>query len=59
MSESSLSLYEEIVLMLRRFVIAAFATGMFLSVAAPQPSKACPLYACRIVNGHVICPPCH
>lgn len=46
--------------MLRRLIIAAFATATFLSVAAPQQSKACPLYACRYDHGHIICPPpCH
>jgi len=54
------SLYEETMPMLRRLIIAAFATATFLSVAAPQQSKACPLYACRYDHGHIICPPpCH
>jgi hypothetical protein len=45
--------------MLHRLVIAAFAVAAFLSIVAPAPTTACPLAPCGIVNGHVVCPPCH
>jgi hypothetical protein len=40
--------------MIRRFILAAFALGLLVSVAAPKPATACPLI-CVYKNGHWVC----